>query len=66
VYGTASYMVRCLAHPEGKPCEGMIDIPLGGKGQCPKCGAVRGLHEYRAEHGKIRVKSPVESRGVKA
>ena len=59
-------MVRCCNETDGKACPGMIDIPLNGKGQCPKCGAVRGLAEYRAEHGKIRIKSPVEPLGVKA
>lgn len=64
--GQVSYMVRCLGQHQGKDCAGMIDIPLGGKGQCPKCGTVRGLNEYWAEHGKIRVKSPVAPVGVKS
>lgn len=63
--GQVSYMVRCLGEKDGKACAGLIDIPLNGKGQCPKCGCVRGLAEYRAEHGKIRVKSPVQSLGVR-
>lgn len=60
IFGQASNMVRCFRLVEGKRCPGMIDIPLGDKGQCPVCGAVCGLREYHLEHGKIRTKSPQE------
>lgn len=56
MYGQASDMVRCGRDVKGVPCPGMIEIPLGGKGQCPKCGRVCGLGEYHAERGRIVTK----------
>jgi hypothetical protein len=62
MYGQASHMVRCLNVIEGKPCPGMVEIPVNGKGACPKCGKLyEGPQHYFAERGKIRVKTPVQT-----
>ena len=57
--GRSINMVRCYRDVKGLPCPGMIEIPVGDKGVCPKCGRVTGLGEYYAERGRITVKDPV-------
>lgn len=59
MYGKASNMVRCGRDVKGVPCAGMIEIPLGEKGVCPKCGHVTGLGQYHAERGRIVTKQAV-------
>ena len=57
MFGQSINMVRCVRERDGKACGGMISIPQGDKGVCPKCGAVCGLAEYHVERGKVRNKS---------
>lgn len=65
MYGKSINMVRCVTEQNGKLCGALISIPQGEKGTCPKCGCVRALGEYYAEHGKIKTKSAVQPLGMK-
>lgn len=49
-------MVRCEREIDGKQCGGMIAIPPGEKGVCPKCGRVCGLADSRLVQGDLRNK----------
>jgi len=62
--GKNIHVVRCGQDVKGVPCPGMIDIPQGDKGVCPKCGRVTGLGAYYAERGRIVIKEPPQ--GLKA